>query len=202
MSIVLNTPEEMWKGLSNIPIALLALICAVLLLCRKGVKNEWIAVCFLGTFCSIMGITVHTFLIDKPLIQFLWMFLYILLFELTRIFSHRLVCFIANNDEKEKIPVIIIEAVLYAAAAVLLFVWNGKDIFMLVVFAFLEILRIVVCLIKHPKAPLSVKLLLADMALSMVFLALEDFIPYAVVFCHLLIAAALFIYYVIAIKDK
>ena len=198
----LNSVEEIWKGLSNAPIAVCALIVGVLLLLKKGVKWEWRAICLEGAFASFCGMFVHTFKINETYRRIFWVFLYALLFELIRLFSHRVSVYITQKEKHEYITVRIIELVLYVAAAALLVILNRFDMIMLIIFALLCVLRVVMAFVKYPKAPTLLKVLMGVALLAIITLAFENIIPYAVVVCHILIAIAIVIYYFIASKDR
>ena len=200
--MILNTVEELWKGISNAPIAAFALIAGVLLLFEKGVKWEWRAICLETAFASFLGMFVHIFKLPEIYRKLIWVLLYAVLFEVIRLFGHRAAVYITQNERKERLMTRIIEIALYLEAVVLLFITNGWDMAMLVLFSLLCVIRIVMAIIKHPCVPKLFFVLLGIAALAVIILALKSFIPYAVVICHILIALSIVIFYFIAVKDK
>ena len=191
--------EELWKGLSDLPIALLAVVFGCLLLRRKA--RAWSAIFFLVAVSALFGAAVHSFAIPAPYLTVLWCGLYVLLFELIRSFTHRLTGCITGRRERERRAVRVIEAALYLAAVLCLLLWDGADIYMLVLFAVLMTVRVAICLIRHPGAPRRVKLLMLTLLAALLFQALKTVIPYGVVLGHVMIAVAECVAYRVGCAD-
>ena len=191
--------EELWKGLSDLPIALLAIVFGCLLLRRKA--RAWSAIFFLAAISALFGAAVHSFAIPEPYLSILWCGLYVLLFELIRSFTHRLIGCITGQKERERRIVRVIETALYLAAVLCLFLWKNADIYMLVLFAVLMTVRVVACLLRHPGMPRRVKLLMFTLLAALLFQALKTMIPYGVVLGHVMIAIAECVAYRVGCSD-
>jgi len=180
--------EELWKGLSDLPITLLAIVFGCLLLRRQA--RAWSGMFFLTAVSALFGATVHGIAIPQFCLSVLWCGLYMLLFELIRRFALLITDCITGKREREQRPVLVLEAGLYLAAVLCLFLWKSADIYMLVLFAALLVVRIAFCLIRHPGAPRRVKILMLTLLAALLFQGLKTVIPYGVVLGHVTIAAA------------
>ena len=185
---------EMLKGLTDIPIALLAGIFGILL--HKKESKKWAFLFFLICVSGILGALVHTFEMPKLLKNVLWIILYVFLFELIRRFAKLVADYVSGKEEKEKIWVYISEIFLYAVTVIWMFaVEKINDIFIFIIFAFIMFVKIVVCLLKCEKVPNKLKLLMIMLFFPIILQALCNVIPYAVVFEHIFLAVALYVAY-------
>lgn len=190
---------EMLKGLSDIPIALIALVFGVLL--RKKNK-EWSSLFLLITVSAVLGAVVHTFDFPRVWNRVIWIVLYIFLYELIRRFAHLMVCYISGRAERERTLVYILEALLYGVTVVFMFAVSINDIYILVLFALIMLVRVVTSMVKFAPALFKARLLMAVLLFPLVLQALEEVIPYAVLIEHIILAAALCIAFSMAKEEK
>lgn len=196
----MNEITEMLKGLTDIPIALLALVFGIILL-KKRIKN-WSRLFFLIAVSAVMGTVVHVFTLTPVLYGILWIILYILLFESIRVFTHLMIGYVSGTYEKEKLPVFISEAVLYITAVILLLVPEMYDIYALVVFMMLMMARLIACIVQRKKVPKSIAVLVVLLIVPIALQACAGMIPYAVAAEHMFLLAALSVVFEIAVKKR
>lgn len=196
--MLLRDTAELYKGLSNIPISLIAFFFGLKLMKRTSAHTEGCRVFMLSAGASVMGVILHCFRIKSPVFEILWIILYILLFEDARLFTE-LILKTAGEDKpfcgfKSLIPEIVL---LLASAIWVLFDPEG-DIIPLTVFAFICIIRIAAGFIKNRTLPRPVLIMLCVLLAAILALALKNILPGAIVICHFLLAAVLYLLYCIA----
>ena len=191
----MNPIPEVMKGVTDLPLALLAVVFGLLL--RKKGKKEWSDLFLLVAAAALLGTGVHIIHITEPYLQLLWVILYALLFESIRRFSLLTVTHISDCQVEEQTAVWAAEAVLYLGAVALSFLANGLDIYLLVIFMVLMFCRIVVCLTRYGFRPAKVTGLMVLLIAPIVLQALAAIISFAVVAEHLILAAAQVVTYAI-----
>ena len=196
----MNPISEVMKGITDLPLALLAVAFGLLL--RKKEKNGWATLFFLVAAAALMGAAVHIIRIRKPYLQLLWVILYALLFESIRRFSLLTVTHISDCPTEEQTAVWAAEAVLYLGSVLLLFLADGRDIYLFVVFMAVMFCRIVVCLIRYGFRPAKVTGLMSLLLVPIVLQALAALIPFAVVAEHMILAVAQVVTYAIGKNER
>ena len=191
----MNPISEVMKGVTDLPLALLAVAFGLLL--RKKEKNKWSEMFLLVAAAALMGAGVHIIRITEPYLQLLWVILYALFFESIRRFSLLTVACISGGPAEEQTATWIEEGVLYLGSVLLLFFANGLDIYLLVIFMVLMFCRIVVCLTRYGFRPAKVTGLMVLLIAPIVLQALAAIISFAVVAEHLILAAAQVVTYAI-----
>ena len=193
---MIDSIEELYKGLTDLPIALLAIIFGVLLF-RK--KNECYKVFALLSISAILGAFAHSINLSKVAYIVTWAILYIFLYELVKRAS-QLICEYLEH-EKVCYPKIIniSEVILYIASVVFLFMQNDLDIYCLVVFGVVCIVWIVK-VISARTVPSKLWYLLVFAVLALCFQGLKTIIPNGVVLGHVMILFAVGFLYAIALE--
>lgn len=189
---------ELLKGLSDIPIAIIALIFGILLWKKK---KQWASLFLLISVSAVFGAVVHSIDFPRGWNRAIWIVLYIFLYELIRRFAYLMVCYVSGKQSAERSCVYIIEAVLYAVTLVFMFTLDINDIYVFVVFAVIMLIRVLIALIKCRPVPFKARLLMIVLLFPLALQALEAAIPYAVLIEHVILAAALCIAFVMA-KEK
>ena len=189
---------EMLKGLSDIPIALISFVFG-LLLWKK--RKEWSLLFLLIAVSAVLGAVVHTFDFPRAWNRVIWIVLYIFLYELIRRFAHLMVCYVSGKAERERTPVYILEAVLYAVTLVFMFCVDINDIYVFVVFAAVMLVRVACASVRFRPVPFKAGLLMAVLIFPLALQALEAVIPYAVLIEHIILAASLCIAFVMAREE-
>ena len=189
---------EMLKGLSDVPIALISFVFGLLLLKKK---KEWSSLFLLIAVSAVLGAVVHTFDFPRAWNRAIWIVLYIFLYELIRRFAHLMVCYVSGKTDKERTPVYILEAVLYAVTLIFMFCVDINDIYVFVVFAAVMLVRVACAFVRFRPVPFKAGLLMAVLIFPLALQALEAVIPYAVLIEHMILAAALFIAYLMAREE-
>ena len=187
----LETAEELWKGFTDVPIALLAVLFGLLLRRKKG----WREMFFLLAVTALLGTAVHVLVIPEPLHSVLWSVEFALLFALIALFAHRMEVYLTQKPVKEPKDVLFSGLALWVCAVILRFTYPNLDIYMLVPFAVGLMIRMILCFARQEKKPRLMKLLLPVLLAALAAQALKDVIPYGVVLVHAFIAAALFLVY-------
>lgn len=201
MYMTLNTTPEILKGVTDLPIAALALIFG-LLLAKKDVGKGWRNLFFLIAVAGVLGAFAHIFDYSPLIYEILWTILYILLFELIRRFAGLMVCYIIGEDRGEMPLVFILEGVIFAVTVLCLFLAPFNEIYIFVVFATIMFLRLIVCLVRCQRRPRLAVILIVSLSAPLAAQILEDVLPYAIVIEHILIAAVMFLAYRIGAEAK
>ena len=198
---MLNSFAECLKGLTDVPLAVIALILGIILRCNTAVRRGWSDLLFLIALSALLGIAVHTFAIPRPYLSILWLVLYPALFELVRLFSQLIMECVSGDRMKEKCLVRMIELVLCTVAVVLNFMANEADIFVFALFCFMLLFRMLACILRCKGAPGRVTVLLILLTVSLLLLALKYVIPNSVPMSHIICTVSLFIIYCMG-KDE
>ncbi len=188
----------MLKGLTDLPIALISLVFALLL--AKKTDKQWSILFFFIATGGLLGTVVHTFALSVLLNRLIWVVLYVILFEIVRRFALIMVWCASGEKQKERIPVYATECVVYAVTLIFLFQGSIDSIYVFVVFAALILFRTVVAMLKFRRTPLKVNLFVAGLLVPLLLQAVSDLLPYAVVYEHIAIIIELFVAFLVA-KD-
>lgn len=195
---MLTSGYELWKGLTDLPLALLAAVFGVLLYRKKSLA--WSKFFFLAAIAGIGGITVHCLALPRRTVCALWIFLYVILYEVIRRMAFLLVEAIGKTKETSLfLPVS--EGILYVITVIGLYTFPFNEIYVLVVFIGLVLIRVAVCAVRHLPLTKNVRLLLCLLPASALCQALSGILPYAVVWEHLLLGAALYAAYRIGAEN-
>lgn len=190
---------EAAKGLTDLPIAVLSLIFAVLSF--KKDNNKWGLVFLLTGVSGILGTVVHTFILTDLVKNIIWTVLYIILFESIRRFAVCLIALVRKPENQEKI-LTAAEIVLYFVCIILLYL-NGKtDILVLLVFAVICLCTLVYDLIKYKYKGKEIYMLFGFLCIPVVLQVFAAKYPLFVVIEHLFLFIALFIVYGISKAKK
>lgn len=181
--------DEILKGISDVPIAVLALVFGMIL--RKRKRAEWPDLFLLIAVSAFSGAAVHMF--DFPLTanRIIWVFLYVLLFELIRRFALIMTCCISGTGKDERTPVYAAEALLYCVTVAVMFTLDINDILVFVVFAVLMFARVAACFVRYRPSPVRPKVLMLMLSCPLLLQALAPVLPYAVFAEHVLLVFAL-----------
>lgn len=191
---------EISKGLTDLPLMLLALIFG-LCLRRKGRAGK-AALFFLIAFAAALGAGVHAIALPELWRRAVWCLLYALLFEALRRFARLLLEQIERGAARERRAVWLAEGALYLTAVCALLTGRRWDIYPFVAFAALMLLRVLRCLARHGFRPERAALLIALLPVPLALQALTRVFPLAVTLEHLVLLAALVQVYRIARDDE
>jgi len=183
----MNDIHEVMKGATDLPIALIALLIGLLL--RKKRSKDWGLLFQLVAVSGLLGAAVHMFALPMLGLQLTWMLLYILLFESIRRFSLLMAGYLSKTQIREKTAVYWTEGILFLAAAVTLFLHQGKDIYFLVVFMVIMVTRIIISLFRTGFASKKANALIVIVLVPVVLQAVAELLSAAVVMEHLCIIA-------------
>ena len=186
---------EAAKGLTDLPIAFLALIFAVISF-KKGNK-KWCVVFLFTGISAIFGVVAHTFVFSDLTLKIIWTVLYILLFESVRRFTVLLLKLIHKSDSSEKY----IKIAEFSLCFVCLFFLYGigkNDILVLVLFALICLILLISGIIKHKYKNKYIYLLFCLLTVTALLQIPAKAFPLLVVFEHLFLFASLFVVYIIS----
>ena len=194
------TLAEMYKGLSDLPICLLALIFGIVLSKKYKEEKTWKVFFFFLACTSALGAVAHVFAFSALAKKVVWTVLYVLLFELLRMLSSLLGRYIKEEYRYPKV-LYLAEVLIFAATLFLLYKESPLDIYVFIIFAALNVLWMLK-LVRENGIPLRVALFLVSGVLAGFFQALKTVIPHGVVLGHVMILLAELILFTIAIDKK
>jgi len=183
-----NIPMELYKGISDLPIFLLAVFFAF----QKVTYGEktWSTFFFKLAASSLLGSIVHIFSFPSSTKKILWTILYVLLYETLRSLIIALTEYLTHEDVSKSKVILITEAVLFLVNIKLLFMGSTYDIYLFVIFGIFSLMQI---LKPALKAGCNKKLVFffSFCVLAILFQALKTFLPGGVVFSHISIIFAI-----------
>ena len=195
---IFRTADEVWKGLTNVPICLFAILFFILLKKEKAPLGK--RMFFLLSWSSFLGACVHTFAFPAPVRRAVWVVLMAFLYLTVRAAFILFLAYGGGYESflvKTKLPVLVSMGVCYAASAVLTLLDNDLDI---LIFGFWAAFWMVPIICKafsekkrYPRMRLIIVILCGALACQLVSTLLPPGI--GVVGCHLLIIASLFFIY-------
>ncbi len=186
----------MLKGLTDLPITLIAFIFAILLV--KKTDKQWTILFFLIAVGGLLGTVVHTFALPVLINRLIWIVLYLILLEIVRRFALIMVWCASGEKQKERISVYVAECIMYAVTLILLFRDSIDSIYVFVVFAALIFVKMAVAMLKFRRTTLKVNLFVVGLLVPLLLQAVSDFLPYAVVYEHIAIVVEMFVAFSLA----
>jgi len=194
----MNELYEALKGFTDIPLAVLALIFAVLLR-KKGADRRWSTLFFIVAAAAVLGSVVHSIALSRVADAVVWTVLHPFLYEAARRFGLLFSSFIDKQEHRSAPAVFVAEIGFYLAGLPLLYLIPHNDIYSFAAFAVLIFIQTLVPILKAPKLPPLAIVFLVLLAIPLLLQIGENIIPYAVVVEHLLLALDLYIAYRIAL---
>ncbi len=202
----MNELYEALKGFTDVPLAILSFIFA--LLCRKNhTSKDWTTLFFVVAAAALLGAFVHGVALPPLVGALIWVVLYPLLFEAVRRFGVVFGAFADGQNKPSPRPIWIAEILLYIGAVAMMFaIYKNAslnfDILVFIAFAVIVFVYTLARMVKSPKLPKLAIAFVVLLAVPVLLQAFEAFIPYAVVIEHTFLAIALFIAYRIALTTK
>ncbi|MDO5331160.1 MAG: hypothetical protein Q4E99_00640 [Bacillota bacterium] len=194
--------SEMYKGLSDLPIFILAMFFSIFL--RKfEEKKVWSQMFMLLAEASFIGAAVHMLSLEGTYKKIAWAVLYVLLYEVIRNLSLALSGHVLKENVQYPKLMWWIQIVLFIASFVLLIKGSKYDIYVFVGFAVINIAWLLYLIFKEGRDRLSGKLILffGMAVLAAAFQGLKEVIPYGVVWGHLAIIVAVCVLFSISLED-
>ncbi len=195
----MNELHEALKGFTDLPIAALALLFAILLR-KKNASKDWSTLFFIVACAGLLGSIVHGIALSRVADAVVWTILHPFLFEAVRRFGLVFATFIDKKERKSAKAVYVVEVFFYLAGLPLLYLIPHNDIYAFAAFAVLIFIQTVVAIAKAQKLPKIAVCFLVLLAIPLLLQIGETVIPYAVVIEHLFLALDLYIAYRIALK--
>lgn len=191
--------EEMYKGISDIPIVILAMFFSIFL--RKfEEKKVWSQFFMLLAEAAFIGAAVHMLALDGSYKKIAWAVLYVMLYEVVRNLSMAICEYVLK--EEVKFPKLLwwVQIACFIASFVLLLKESKYDIYVFAGYAVLILLWAIVIAIKN-KISWKLILFFGLALLAAAFQLAKDVIKFGVVWGHLAIIVAICILFSMAIED-
>lgn len=196
----MNEINEALKGFSDLPIAAVSLVFGILAAKREKIKG-FSVLFFIISAASVLGAAVHIFSTSKLSYKAIWSVLYLLLYEAARRFSHLFSEYIAGSCTGESKIVIAAELCLYAMTVLCWSQLGGYKMLCLIAFSVLCIGRIVLCIVKSKRLPGKATVLLLLSSVALILQALSGYIPYAIVYEHIVMTVVVVMVYLISTEE-
>lgn len=192
---------EVWKGLTDLPIAGLALVFA-LCIGRHRAARPFRAVFILLAATACLGAVVHTVVLPDAVRKAIWVVLYALLYEtVCRFFLRMIPLFLPDRPTaRERIALRIAQGVGWGGSVILLYTGERFDIYAFVLYAALLALPLLWLCLFHARAIPTSRWLVVCLGLAMLAQALKAVLPYGVVIAHGWIILALCLTYRTVLK--
>ena len=197
----MNEIHEAMKGFTDVPIAALSLLFA-LLLRKKNASKDWSALFFLVACAGALGAVVHGLALSRAASAVVWTVLHPFLYESVRRFGLLFPSFIDGKERRSAPAVFAAEIGFYLAGLPILYLFPPNDIYPFAAFAVLIFIQTVVAIVRAPRLPRLAVWFLVLLAIPLLLQIGETVIPYAVVIEHLFLALDLYIAYRIALTAK
>lgn len=192
--------SEAIKGFSDIPISVIALVLG--LFARKRETTKGFSLLFiLVSFAAFVGALVHIFKVPHIVKTAVWVFLYFVLYECVKRFTFLFVKYIKKGENTPKF-ISFAEYPFYLLSVIFLIFVKDYDMLFFVFFSAVCIITITYILIKEKRITRNVLIFILIIPVVVLFQAFSRFIPYAVLFEHIVIAALLFLVYLMAIEKN
>lgn len=205
---MLNNTTEIWKGLSDVPQGIIALIFSILILkahtSNKKNRAAWFTLFLLVGIASFTGAAVHTFDITTEITKFVWTALYVILYTAVTLFMFCIVGYTTDRSHpsaKEKTITSVTGLVCFSASVFTLYKEIDLDIFIFVGFCALLTVPVVISSVKAGSKAKLIFIASGILALAMICQALRPIFAYGVVAAHILITVGMFFIYLTAVKD-
>ena len=198
----MNELYEALKGFTDLPLAVLAFLFAVL--CKKhATPKGWATLYAIIGVAATLGAFVHGVALPPLVGALVWVVLYPLLFEAVRRFGVVFAAAVDHTYKPSPRGVFIAELLFYLAALAALFLLLpyqilNYDILLFAIFAVLIFIQTAIRIFRAPKLSKLTVLFLALLAIPLLLQIFESVIPYAVVIEHTFLAVELYIAYRIA----
>lgn len=193
--------QEMYKGISDLPILLVAMGFSIFL--RKfEEKKIWSQFFMLVAEAAFIGAAVHMLALEGGYKKVAWAVLYVLLYEVVRNLSLALSGYILKAEVQYPKLMWWVQIIMFLASFVLLLKEIKYDIYVFVGFAVINLIWLIYLAISG-KNKISGKLwLFFGLAVVAAGLqALKEVIPYGVVWGHLAILVAMCVLFSVSIED-
>lgn len=195
----MNELHEALKGFTDLPLAVLSLIFA-LLLRKNAAAKAWSRLFAFVAGAATLGSIVHGLALSPFWSAVTWTVLHPLLFESVRRFGLVFATFVDKKERRSPPAVFAAEAGFYLFCLALLYTIPPNDIYPFAAFAVLIFVQTTVAIARAPRLPKSATWFLVLLAIPLLLQIGETVIPYAVVIEHLFLALDLYIAYRIAKK--
>lgn len=209
--VTLNTSGELWWGLTDVALLLCALFFGILLgiVTRKSARrekfvNSWQMVFFEFAAAALFGVLVHTFEISHSGQLWIWVILYIILFEASRLFNVRLLAFLTKREHhtaRELRWLRIFQVALFAATIVLHFALPDYTTALYIFIGYAVVLLIPLLITMFKARSLFPILMMISLALSLLSQGLSEILGFGVVLGHIFDMIALYFGYRTALED-
>ena len=198
--------EEMYKGISDLPILLVAMGFSIFL--RKfEEKKVWSQFFMLLAEAAFIGAAIHMLSLEGGYKKVAWAVLYVLLYEVVRNLSLALSGYILKEEVQYPKLMWWVQVLMFIASFVLLLKEIKYDIYVFVGFAILNLAWLIYLAISGSKQNANIKItgkLWGFFGLAIVAAGLQtlkEVVPYGVVWGHLVILIAMCVLFSISIDD-
>ena len=191
-------PGEVWKGLTDVPIFLAALVFAFLILKNGGTdRKRWFIEYLLIAVGGMLGSVVHCFAMPLAANKALWVVLYIFLYGLVWLFFSLMFKALMGREPDRKWLYACIAC--YVASCLLKLLINRADIYVFVAYAMPPAAVLIAECIRHGKEAARERTVMILLGLAILSQATNAFLGSApVVVAHLLVFAAMLALYEVA----
>lgn len=191
-------PGEVWKGLTDVPIFLAALVFAFLILKNGGAdRKRWFIEYLLIAVGGMLGSVVHCFAMPLSANKALWVVLYIFLYGLVWLFFSLMFKALKGREPDRKWLYAAIAC--YVASCLLKLLINRADIYVFVAYAMPTAAVLIAECIRHGKEAARERTVMILLGLAILSQATNAFLGApAVVVAHLLVFAAMLALYEVA----
>jgi len=187
--------EEILKSITDLPIAIVCLIFAIILLRAKSDKKGW-GIFFALTFVSAaLGAVVHAIEPYTGLYKVLWAIEYLFIYESIRWFGILLVAYAKREDYHNIRNMMIVEIWCFLFSVILMLYGNSLDIYFVVVFGLIVLLWLVIEMYKNERFNIKLIIICFCALMAGTFQALKNTMTYGVVIGHVFIVAAVVVLY-------
>lgn len=189
---------EFYKGISDIPIVILAIFFSIFL--RKfEEKKSWSQFFMLLGAGAFLGALVHMLALEGMYKQIVWFALYVLLYEVIRKLSILLCEYILKDQVQFPKLLRVLQIICFVSSIVLLLQGNRYDIFVFADFA-VAILAWIIYIASKNVITIRLALFLGFGIVAAGMQLAKDLIPFGVVWGHLAIVAAICVLFSMAIE--
>ncbi len=183
--MLINSLPELYKGLSDIPIVIVAIIFGILLYNNKDKEHRDGGIFFLVAICGLGGIILHSFSMNYKLHSILWGILYLFLYILVGAFSTELIA-LCNAKTKQGNSIIhFVGIICFVASCLCLYKNNGFDIYVFVLYAALALINCLITIKKYGKFDKFSIFMFIFIILAIIFQAFKTIVPYGVAWGHI-----------------
>lgn len=189
-------------GLTDLPIAAVAVAFGILLQRRHGGAGGWAKWYFLIGISAVLGATVHIFAWNKTAKNIIWVGLYILLFEAVRRVGLLFRNGMLGKKHREQLWIYLTEVIFYGVTVIGLFKFPFNEIYIFALFAVIIFARLFDAYRTAEKVSFSFKVVFALTAVAIILQLFTGFGAGFVAAEHIVLAAALIVTYGIAARAE